>query len=85
MYEQTGLEVLGWETATHLLSRVKFHYSPKHASWLNMAEIEIGILEYFLTSFTHPEGAPVEMLRQNCHIKLTCLTVSQYNHVRKFS
>jgi len=22
----------------------KFHYTPKHASWLNMAEIEIGIL-----------------------------------------
>jgi hypothetical protein len=21
-----------------------FHYTPKHASWLNMAEIEIGIL-----------------------------------------
>jgi len=27
-----------------LLRRVKFHYTPKHASWLNMAEIEIGIL-----------------------------------------
>lgn len=24
--------------------RVQFHYTPKHASWLNMAEIEIGIL-----------------------------------------
>jgi DDE superfamily endonuclease len=22
----------------------QFHYTPKHASWLNMAEIEIGIL-----------------------------------------
>jgi hypothetical protein len=22
----------------------RFHYTPKHASWLNMAEIEIGIL-----------------------------------------
>ena len=22
-----------------------FHYTPKHASWLNMAEIEIGILD----------------------------------------
>jgi hypothetical protein len=25
--------------------RVVFHYTPKHASWLNMAEIEIGILD----------------------------------------
>ncbi|RYE48508.1 MAG: hypothetical protein EOP24_06665 [Hyphomicrobiales bacterium] len=24
--------------------RVCFHYTPKHASWLNMAEIEIGVL-----------------------------------------
>lgn len=38
-------EVLGLETATHLLSRVRFHYTPKHGSWLNMAEIEIGILD----------------------------------------
>lgn len=37
--------VLGWEAATVLLARVEFHYTPKHVSWLNMAEIEIGILE----------------------------------------
>jgi transposase len=24
---------------------VEFHYTPKHGSWLNMAEIEIAILE----------------------------------------
>ena len=24
---------------------MKFHYTPKHASWLNMAEIEIGIMD----------------------------------------
>ena len=24
---------------------MQFHYRPKHASWLNMAEIEIGSLE----------------------------------------
>ena len=38
-------EVLGEEAAARLLSRVKLHYTPKHASWLNMAEIEIGILD----------------------------------------
>jgi len=38
-------EVLGRKAATRLLRRVKFHYTPKHASWLNMAEIEIGILD----------------------------------------
>ena len=37
-------DVLGHRAAAKLLSRVQFHYTPKHASWLNMAEIEIGIL-----------------------------------------
>ena len=27
-----------------LLRRLEFHYTPKHASWLNMVEIEIGVL-----------------------------------------
>ena len=36
--------VLGKHAAAKLLRRVQFHYTPKHASWLNMAEIEIGIL-----------------------------------------
>ena len=38
-------EVLGVEGAQTLLHRVIFHYTPKHASWLNMAEIEIGTLD----------------------------------------
>jgi hypothetical protein len=38
-------QVLGRAPAAALLRRVQFHYMPKHASWLNMAEIEIGILE----------------------------------------
>ena len=37
-------DVLGRRAAGKLLRRVTFHYTPKHASWLNMAEIEIGIL-----------------------------------------
>jgi hypothetical protein len=27
-----------------VLERLEFHYVPKHASWLNMVEIEIGVL-----------------------------------------
>jgi len=38
-------DVLGTKAAHKLLRRVRFHYTPKHASWLNMAEIEIGILD----------------------------------------
>jgi hypothetical protein len=31
--------------ARRILQRLEFHYTPKHASWLNMAEIEIGIFQ----------------------------------------
>src|ERR687883_1747000 len=31
--------------AHRLLQRLQFHYTPKHASWLNMVEIEIGVLK----------------------------------------
>src|ERR1700724_2987369 len=30
--------------ARRVLRRLEFHYVPKHASWLNMVEIEIGVL-----------------------------------------
>jgi transposase len=32
------------EEARRVLRRLEFHYVPKHASWLNMVEIEIGVL-----------------------------------------
>jgi len=38
-------EVLGVKAAATLLRKIEFHYTPKHASWLNMAEIEIGVLQ----------------------------------------
>ena len=37
-------DVLGKRAGAKFLRRVEFHFTPKHASWLNMAEIEIGIL-----------------------------------------
>lgn len=30
--------------ARRILKKLEFHYTPKHASWLNMVEIEIGVL-----------------------------------------
>jgi transposase len=32
------------EEARRVLRQLEFHYVPKHASWLNMVEIEIGVL-----------------------------------------
>lgn len=44
-HEKSLLETFGKEEAERLMNRIRFHYTPKHASWLNMAEIEIGILD----------------------------------------
>jgi hypothetical protein len=32
------------EGARRILDRLEIHYTPKHGSWLNMAEIELSIL-----------------------------------------
>jgi len=38
------VETFGILEANRIMRRICFHYTPIHASWLNMAEIEIGIL-----------------------------------------
>lgn len=37
-------EAFAPQEAKRLLNRLEFHYTPKHGSWLNMAEIELSIL-----------------------------------------
>jgi transposase len=37
-------ETLEPAEARRILSRLEFHFTPKHASWLNMVEIEIGVM-----------------------------------------
>ncbi len=38
-------EAFAPQEARRILRRLEFHYTPKHASWLNMAEIEIGVFQ----------------------------------------
>lgn len=33
------------EEARRLIDRFEFHYTPKHGSWLDMAEIELSVLQ----------------------------------------
>ena len=42
--EKSLVLAFGEKEARCIMKRFTFHYTPKHASWLNMAEIEIGIL-----------------------------------------
>jgi hypothetical protein len=37
-------EAFAPDQAHHLMQRIEFHYTPKHGSWLNMAEIELSVL-----------------------------------------
>ena len=43
-------ENFGNEKADRILDKLEFHYTPKHASWLNVAEIEIGVMDHECTA-----------------------------------
>ena len=43
-FENSFIETFGTREANHRLSRIRVHDTPKHASWLKMAESEIGML-----------------------------------------
>lgn len=38
-------ETFEHKEADKILSKLEFHYTPTHASWLNVAEIEIGVMD----------------------------------------
>jgi hypothetical protein len=44
-FEGSLIETFGKQKAKRLIKKIKFIYTPKHGSWLNMAEIEINIMD----------------------------------------
>lgn len=44
-FEGSLIETFGKRKANRLLKKIRFIYTPKHGSWLNMAEIEINIMD----------------------------------------
>lgn len=44
-YESSFYENFNQDEAKRILQKIEFHYTPKHASWLNVAEIEIGVMD----------------------------------------
>jgi hypothetical protein len=40
------IEIFGKKEADRIMNRLCLHYTPPHGSWLNMAEIEIGIMRH---------------------------------------
>ena len=59
-FAKSFIEVLGAEKAALVLARIDFHYTPKHASWLNMAEVEIGVMEKQCTGRRIPTEAMLQ-------------------------
>jgi len=63
--EKSFYEAFSEEEAKKILDRIEFHYTPKHASWLNAAEIEINVMDIECTDrrigdieiLTHEVGA----------------------------
>jgi len=43
--EKSFYETFSNDEAERILSKIEFHYTPKHASWLNAAEIEINVMD----------------------------------------
>ena len=43
--EKSFYETFSEDEAEKILEKIEFHYTPKHASWLNAAEIEIGVMD----------------------------------------
>ena len=48
-FTKSILETFGEEEGKKMLSRMEFHYTPRHASWLNIAEIEINVMNEHCT------------------------------------
>jgi len=49
------LETFEFQEAVRLIKKVVFYYTPKHASWLNIAEIEINAMDTICTGRRIPD------------------------------
>jgi hypothetical protein len=59
--ESSFYEMYDKKEAECILAKIKFHYTPKHASWLNVAEVEIGVMDAECTRRRIPDK---NLLRQ---------------------
>lgn len=71
------VEFFGKTEADRIMSRLEFHFTPAHASWLNMAEIELSVLSEQCLSQRIPDewnlGLEIiawEKARNDCEAKI---------------
>jgi hypothetical protein len=74
--------------ANRIARRVRFHYTPKHGSWLNMAEIEFSVLMRKLGTHVPDEAtlkrkaAAIETARNQAHATVRWQFTSQDARIR---
>lgn len=66
------------EEARRIIRKLEFHHTPKHASWLNMAEIEIGVLarQCLSEAMNNIETMRRKVSAWQCRRNATCSTVN---------
>ena len=52
--------------ARRIAQRLEFHYTPKHGSWLNMAEMEFSVLARACLRGRNPDGESLEQAVNAC-------------------
>jgi hypothetical protein len=53
-------QAFGPAEARRLAAELEFHYTPRHASWLNMAELELSVLARQCLGRRIPDAATLE-------------------------
>lgn len=90
-FEGSFSETFNQEEAKRIFSRFEFHYTPKHASWLDAAEIEIGVMDHECTDKrikdkdTLTEEVAAWTRRRNQHKKMINWTFTKENADAKLS
>ena len=76
-HKNSFYEAFEKKEAEKILSKIEFHYTPKHASWLNVAEIEISAIDAECTdrrmkdiSFLRKEVKACTKMRNNERCKI---------------
>jgi len=64
--ESSFYEMYSPDEAERILNKIKFHYTPKHASWLNVAEVEIGVMDAECTRRRIPDNPNLTMDKLKC-------------------
>ena len=88
--EKSFITTFGEEKARQILARIEWHYSPKHARWLDQAEIEINVLsrqclKQHISTFQamQVQCAAWQNERNNKHIGI-CWQFTRENARKKF-